>query len=734
MCPKCLLLLGLGNQRERQAGSESENSSTSPSRIHVPDPQEIAESFPQLEIVELVGSGGMGAVYKARQRELDRWVAVKILLADGPQDPEFAERFTREAQALARLSHPNIVAVHDFGQTDGLYYFVMEFVDGTSLRHVIASGGLQPDEALAIVPQICEALQYAHDQGIVHRDIKPENVLLDKTGQVKVADFGLAKLMGRSPEEFTLTDTNRTMGTPCYMAPEQLERPLEVDHRADVYSLGVVLYEMLTGELPLGRFASPSAKVQVDVRLDQVVLRALEKDPERRYQQVSELKTVVETVATGPGARPSEAAPDGDTVGEKQPSQEGETPIPGVDQPEEQTPTNQVHLAKNRNSIATREKQSYTLRGLLLLMGTIGVLVFAAGILGLWRSAGPVELALLVVGTPCVVGGAMLRWPRCLRIISGLLVGALLMAALEVLFSVWGVSGVWQSVGPIELSLLLVLGMPCVLVGALLGWPQCVGVIACLFFGVFLSPPDPASMLILAVPLSFVYWIRVIAWSASRSQQAGTTIIGGERKTTMSTKIQAAAAVALIAVSSCLLGGLFYLVKVVPEFESEWYEANVTQPAAAEVAVNLSHFSRVYGLIFLPFLLLGISGGIVWLVLSLRKRRVAPPERRATGHKMEESNTTNVQTIVQGNRTSGLAITSLILSCLTIVIGPFGCVPGIVCGHLARAECRKDPAVAGAGMATAGLIVGYVLLAFGLLVAFVIFALAGTPSPSVPMP
>ncbi|MCX5677435.1 MAG: protein kinase, partial [Planctomycetota bacterium] len=148
---------------------------------------------------------------------------------------------------------------------------------------------------------ICEALQYAHEEGIVHRDIKPENILLDKKGRVKIADFGLAKLLGRGPADFTLTQPQQVMGTPHYMAPEQLEHPAEVDQRADIYSLGVVFYEMLTGELPLGRFAPPSQKVQVDVRLDEVVLKTLEKEPGRRYQQASQVRTDVETIATGRG-------------------------------------------------------------------------------------------------------------------------------------------------------------------------------------------------------------------------------------------------------------------------------------------------------------------------------------------------------------------------------------------------------------------------------------------------
>ena len=178
----------------------------------------------------------------------------------------------------------------------------MEFVDGLTLRQLLDAGTLAPQEALAIVPQICEALQYAHDKGVVHRDIKPENILMDRSGQVKIADFGLAKLVGREAKDvdFTLTGAGQVMGTPHYMAPEQLEHPQSVDHRADIYSLGVVFYQMLTGELPLGRFAPPSRKVQIDVRLDEVVLRALEKDPDRRYQQASEVKTEVDTIRQTP--------------------------------------------------------------------------------------------------------------------------------------------------------------------------------------------------------------------------------------------------------------------------------------------------------------------------------------------------------------------------------------------------------------------------------------------------
>ncbi|MHC4311837.1 MAG: serine/threonine-protein kinase [Planctomycetota bacterium] len=303
VCPKCLIKVGLpsGADVDKTATPDEKigvpTSVTPPGRFVPPEPVELAKQFPQLEILELLGQGGMGAVYKARQKQLDRLVALKILPPEVGQDPAFAERFTREARSMAKLSHQHVVTLHEFGQTEeGLYYFIMEFVDGTDLRHVIQSGELSPDEALVIVPKICEALHYAHKKGIVHRDIKPENILLDKEGNIKIADFGLARLLDRPATAFTLTQAGQRMGTPHYMAPEQIEGAHEVDHRADIYSLGVVFYEMLTGQLPIGHFAPPSQKVQVDVRLDKVVLKSLAHEPERRYQQASEVKTDIETV------------------------------------------------------------------------------------------------------------------------------------------------------------------------------------------------------------------------------------------------------------------------------------------------------------------------------------------------------------------------------------------------------------------------------------------------------
>jgi len=257
-------------------------------------PLKPGQTFHGLEIIELLGKGGMGVVYKARQPALDRLVALKILPQKMALDPDFQNRFIREAKALGSLSHPNIVAVYDFGADSGLFFFAMEYVDGTNLRQVLRDRKLTPEQALKIVPQLCDALEIAHTEGVVHRDIKPENILLDKKGRVKIADFGLAKLVGADVAAANmLTVTNMVMGTPHYMAPEQVENPKSVDHRADIYAIGVVFYEMLTGELPIGRFELPSKKVQVDVRLDDVVLKALEKSPERRYQNASDVKEAV---------------------------------------------------------------------------------------------------------------------------------------------------------------------------------------------------------------------------------------------------------------------------------------------------------------------------------------------------------------------------------------------------------------------------------------------------------
>ena len=274
-------------------------SKPSPGAWEPPTPEALQRDFPQHEIRGILGRGGMGAVYKGWQRSLDRFVAIKILppgLDDGISD--FTERFKREAKAMAHLKHPGIVAVHDAGTTaSGLLYFVMECVEGTDVQQLMRDGQrLDPGEALRITSAACDALAYAHAHGVIHRDIKPSNIMLDEGGTVKVADFGLAK--STAPETTVLTVSNITMGTPDFMAPEALHGVAHVDHRADIYALGVMLYQTLTGKLPRGKYDPPSRVVRgLDRRLDRVVDRALQPEPAARYADALEMRNALEPIA-----------------------------------------------------------------------------------------------------------------------------------------------------------------------------------------------------------------------------------------------------------------------------------------------------------------------------------------------------------------------------------------------------------------------------------------------------
>jgi predicted Ser/Thr protein kinase len=243
-----------------------------------------------LELLEEIGRGGMGTVYRARDPRLDRTVAVKFLAGPLAAHEESRKRFEREARALARLNHPAIVAVHDFGEEGDQAYIVMEHVAGKSLAELLP---LPEARALDVALQICDGLAYAHRNGIVHRDIKPSNVLLDADGRVKITDFGVARLVGADAVGWTITDPAGAVGTPHYMAPEVLTGAA-ADPRMDLYSLGVVLYEIVTGRRPVGTFEPlPGA-------LDRVVRRALAPDPERRYASADEMRRDLEAVRAAP--------------------------------------------------------------------------------------------------------------------------------------------------------------------------------------------------------------------------------------------------------------------------------------------------------------------------------------------------------------------------------------------------------------------------------------------------
>jgi hypothetical protein len=276
-----------------------------------PTAVELETQLPQYKMLELLGRGGMGAVYKGWQVSLDRYVAIKILppdIEDG--DAQFAARFKQESKTMAKFLHPGIVAVFDAGETaSGLLYIVMEFVEGTDVAQMVRrKGRLSPENALAITLNVCDALGFAHAHGVVHRDIKPANIMVNTVGQVKVADFGLAKAAGAA--QLGLTRTDMSMGTPDFIAPEALMLGVVADHRADLYAMGVMLYNMLTGEVPRGMFKLPSQKAGTDPRFDGIIHKAMEPEREERYQSAQELRRDLEEILMTPMAKEhSEGAP-----------------------------------------------------------------------------------------------------------------------------------------------------------------------------------------------------------------------------------------------------------------------------------------------------------------------------------------------------------------------------------------------------------------------------------------
>ena len=273
----------------------------------------IGRTISHYEITEKLGEGGMGVVYKARDSRLKRFVALKVLPPEKVADPERKQRFVQEAQSASALNHPNIVTVYDIGQSEGIDFIAMEYVEGQTLDGLIGRKGLKLNEALRCAIQIADALAKAHAAGIVHRDLKPGNVMVTPDGRVKVLDFGLAKLTETAPvgpEDSTLTARQSTelgmiVGTAAYMSPEQAEGK-KVDARSDIFSFGSVLYEMLTGRRAFQRDSSaltlaailhlepPPFPAEIPQELERVVARCLRKDPARRFQTMADLKVTLE--------------------------------------------------------------------------------------------------------------------------------------------------------------------------------------------------------------------------------------------------------------------------------------------------------------------------------------------------------------------------------------------------------------------------------------------------------
>ncbi|MCX6829939.1 MAG: serine/threonine-protein kinase [candidate division Zixibacteria bacterium] len=262
-----------------------------------------SEAFPEIKDYEIqakVGQGGIAEIFRARQKSLDRPVAIKILFPELTNDPDIVRRFDRESTTIAALNHPNIVHVIDKGIANGRYYFVMEYVDGTSFKEIIHSGDYSTRDKMDIIVMVLKGLDYAHKNGVIHRDIKPANILIDSQGNTLIADFGIAQILKKSDHEMTHSDV--VMGTLAYMSPEQRESSTKVDLTTDIYAIGIMLYEILVGKRPMGRFKLPSEiNANISKRFDDIISRCLAEDPRERYQSAVELKDDLLNLMSGRG-------------------------------------------------------------------------------------------------------------------------------------------------------------------------------------------------------------------------------------------------------------------------------------------------------------------------------------------------------------------------------------------------------------------------------------------------
>lgn len=239
-----------------------------------------------------IGQGGIAEIFRGKQESLNRDVAIKILSTNLLSDADIVRRFEREAVVIGQLSHPNIVHVIDRGKAGNRYYFVMEYVDGTSLREVIDSPKIALETKLDMIVQVCKALDYAHKNGVIHRDIKPANILVDKQGNARVADFGIAQIVGTPDTEATSSEI--VMGTLAYMSPEQKISTANVDQTTDIYAVGVMTYEILCGKKPQGHFKLPSeVNPKLSRGFDQIIIRCLSENPHERYQSAVALKDAI---------------------------------------------------------------------------------------------------------------------------------------------------------------------------------------------------------------------------------------------------------------------------------------------------------------------------------------------------------------------------------------------------------------------------------------------------------
>lgn len=289
-----------------QSFSQAMREDPLPVAFVAPDSADLAPLFPGYEIEGLIAAGGMGAVYGAVQKSLDRAVAIKILPQEFTRDAAFRAGFEAEAKAMARLNHPNLIGVYDFGEVSGMLYIIMEYVPGQSLHHSAHGIAIDPSEVIRLVTGICHGLAHAHQNGIIHRDIKPSNILLDLNANPKIGDFGLAR-----PADRQIEAGEEIYGTPHYTAPEVVAAPSSVDHRADIFSVGVLLHELLTGRLPAEDHRTASAISMCDPRFDAIIRRATDLVPERRYASALEIVADLHAIATTAGPKVLRTAPTG---------------------------------------------------------------------------------------------------------------------------------------------------------------------------------------------------------------------------------------------------------------------------------------------------------------------------------------------------------------------------------------------------------------------------------------
>lgn len=312
LCPKCLISrVRLSHVKVRQGSHPAGPNSGGSESSH------LAAAVPDFEILNVIGQGGMGVVYRARHRSTGALVALKAMRIDSAADPAMLERFAGEARILESLTHPHIVRACNCSRSGDYLYIVLELINGPSLRQVLRQVPLPVRESMMVGLQICNALAYAHGRGVIHRDIKPENILLrpgegatvrpglegffEEGGRAMLVDFGLARGHASDSLALSLTMPNHRMGTLDYMAPESRNTNAAVDARADLYAVGVVLYEMVTGMLPLGYFRPPSEICQTSAEVDRIIIGCLQTRPDDRYSDAGLLRTHL-SAALGLGA------------------------------------------------------------------------------------------------------------------------------------------------------------------------------------------------------------------------------------------------------------------------------------------------------------------------------------------------------------------------------------------------------------------------------------------------